>query len=232
MIICHDYKFIFVKTHKTAGTSIEISLSRFCGSRDTLTKISPDDESIRQSLGYTGPQNYTLPLGGFSVRSLAKKALGKELPTLYNHVPAAKLRQYVPKHVWQNYFKFCIERNPWEKLISMYWMARKQLGIPLSLDEFVDTSKARRIADWDTYTDGSQLLVDRVFQYSEIDQLPGILEKQLSLPDTPQFPFAKGAFRPTQQSTEITDKADEFVRDICADEIELFNYERPAKQLR
>ncbi|MEL6382956.1 MAG: chondroitin 4-O-sulfotransferase, partial [Cyanobacteria bacterium J06626_18] len=31
MIISHEYKFIFLKTRKTAGTSIEIALSKFCG---------------------------------------------------------------------------------------------------------------------------------------------------------------------------------------------------------
>ena len=53
MIISHKYKFIFLKTTKTAGTSVEISLSRFCGDDDIITPIDFADEAIRQPVSYT-----------------------------------------------------------------------------------------------------------------------------------------------------------------------------------
>ena len=37
MIISHKHKFIFFKTRKTAGTSLQIALSEFCGSDDIIT---------------------------------------------------------------------------------------------------------------------------------------------------------------------------------------------------
>ncbi len=56
-IINHKFKFIFIKTRKTAGTSLEIALSKFCDSEDMITRIKPMDEKIRKELGFQGPIN-------------------------------------------------------------------------------------------------------------------------------------------------------------------------------
>ena len=61
MILSHRYRFIFLKTGKTAGTSIEIALSEYCGAKDIITPIKPEDELTRRSLGFRGPQNYLDP---------------------------------------------------------------------------------------------------------------------------------------------------------------------------
>jgi hypothetical protein len=39
MILSHRYRFIFLKTGKTAGTSVEIALSEYCGAEDIRSDV-------------------------------------------------------------------------------------------------------------------------------------------------------------------------------------------------
>ena len=51
MIVSFQHEFIFVKTRKTAGTSIEMALTPFCGPDDIVTPIDPPDERSRTLAG-------------------------------------------------------------------------------------------------------------------------------------------------------------------------------------
>lgn len=77
MIISHKHRFIFIKTRKTAGTSIEISLSRYCGKDDVITPITPADEVLRGVFGMAA-QNYLSVTDG-SDRSVIGRPLRRTL---------------------------------------------------------------------------------------------------------------------------------------------------------
>lgn len=68
MIISHTHQFIFLKVYKTAGTSIEIALSKHCGPDGVIAPIVDEDEAIRKSLGYRGPQNYRVLFSRYGLR--------------------------------------------------------------------------------------------------------------------------------------------------------------------
>ncbi|MGD1714613.1 sulfotransferase family 2 domain-containing protein [Dapis sp. BLCC M172] len=117
MIISHRYKFIFLKTIKTAGTSIEISLSRFCGDDDIITPISLEDEAIRKLLGKK-PQNY-----------LDYDVQGNEYKKYFNHITAQKIKSLIEPSIWDSYYKFCFERNPFDRAISLYYFSCRYKSI-------------------------------------------------------------------------------------------------------
>lgn len=73
MIVSHKHRFIFIKTRKTAGTSIEISLSRYCGESDILTPITLSDEPLRGVHGCAA-QNYLCPSDGTDRSVLGRPA--------------------------------------------------------------------------------------------------------------------------------------------------------------
>ena len=57
MIASFRHGFVFIKTRKTGGTSVEIVLSSWCGPDDVVTPIEPEDELLRAQYG-GAPRNY------------------------------------------------------------------------------------------------------------------------------------------------------------------------------
>ena len=45
-IVSYNKNFIFIKTNKTAETSMEVALSKFCGAEDVITPISRFGEDV------------------------------------------------------------------------------------------------------------------------------------------------------------------------------------------
>ena len=212
MIASHAHRFIFLKTRKTAGTSIEISLSKVCGPDDIITEISPEDEELRKAAGGRGPQNFASP-------PLPRKA--------YNHMGAKAAREVVGAEVWRDYFTFAIERNPWDAVVSLYYWKYKDLPRLPDFDAYVNEiwieqlSNNRRM-----YRIRGKMAVDRVLRYESLDEDLQDVWRQLDLPGTPDLPRAKGNARPAGHYRDLYSPASrDRVGDVFADTIEAFGYE-------
>lgn len=156
MIISHKHKFIFLKTRKTAGTSIEISLSRYCGKDDVITPITPEDEKIRQKLNIY-PQNYSFGNRKNTLFKILKKLNLKKPSYLYpisgyhflSHSPGTYVKNIVGDEIWNSYFKFCFDRNPWDKTISKYfWDQRDKNFHGIGFDEYFQTDSFRKMTHY------------------------------------------------------------------------------------
>jgi|AntDeeMinimDraft_5_1070356.scaffolds.fasta_scaffold24123_2 hypothetical protein len=93
MIIAHKHKFIFFRTRKTAGSSLEIALSEFCGKEDIIAPISKKEEEMRRQLGFLEAQNYRLPYSTYNSRDWSRLVAGGFHKKLYNHIPAATAKK-------------------------------------------------------------------------------------------------------------------------------------------
>lgn len=174
VIVSHRHRFIFVKTHKTAGTSLEISLSRHAGPDDVLTPVAKRDEPVRAELGLA-PRNHRglfspLSILGLRPRKRVRRALKRLLARqrYYNHMSAQEIRSRVGRKVWDSYFTFCFERNPFDKVVSDYFwvVGAKEHWKGLSFEEYL--RRGRFPVDWDKYTIGGSVAVDFVGRFESL----------------------------------------------------------------
>ena len=228
MIISHKYKFIFVKTRKTAGTSIEIALSRFCGDDDIITPISPEDEEIRKELKGSGPQNCFLPLKKYTVMDWFRFLMSDKKPLLfYNHIPASEIRKRVSEEVWNTYFKFCFERNPWDKTISYYYRRTRESQPRPSLFKCLSSEDFPKLSDFEKYTIDGEIVMDYVARYENIEHDIQYITNRLGLPSNIQLPMAKSGFRKDKRHYKeiINSEERKKIAEIFKREISYFDFE-------
>lgn len=229
MIISHKHKFIFIKTKKTAGTSIEIALSAICGEDDIISPIAPADEKARKNMGVRSAQNYTINPTKWDTDDLMKILSQVDVPTYYNHMPASEIRKYVPDEIWDSYYKFCFERNPFDKVLSLFhWINKVTDNDYDTLDDFIEDGHLDRIHGFDLYTIGNVVAVDDIYKFEELEESMDRISQKLHL-DTPlRLPSykAKSNTRKDRRhySEVLTPKQREIIKLAFARELELMDY--------
>lgn len=226
MIINHQYKFIYLKTRKTASTSLEITLSKFCGPQDIITQISKKDETIKQSKGYPGPQNEKINYKYYSLKDWIRWLFRLESKKFYNHMPASEVQQYIPREVWENYFIFTFVRNPYDKAISRYYWDLSRISETPEINEYLGSLPTDQLSDWKIYTIDDQIVADKIYRYEELENSLKELENTLGLPESLKLPHAKGGHRKpkTNHRDLLTSETIEYVNKQCKKEIKHFGH--------
>jgi hypothetical protein len=165
VIASHAHRFVFVKTRKTAGTSLEIALSRHCRPADIVTRISPEDEVLRAAAGGVGPQNDDTE------------------PSSYAHMGARRVIEVIGRETWDDYFTFAVERNPFDVVASSYRYSARRPTVTKTFAEFVRTPRRldRLALNERLYRVGGEVVVDEVYRYEELPAAVADISSRLGL---------------------------------------------------
>ena len=191
MLISHRKKFIFTKTIKTAGTSVESYFEKYCMPENKWKFSHTREEYVSEEgiIGFRG----TNPSG--------KK--------WYNHMPAVEIRDKIGSLAWNSYFKFTVIRNPFDKLISGFYhferrkykiqkiaklknMIKKLLGNVLPLD-YSEIERFRswiknenKIIDRNKYLIDDEICVDFFIRYEDLENGIKNVCKKIIIPFEPE----------------------------------------------
>lgn len=223
MLVSHSHKFIYTKTVKTGGTSVESYFERFCMPGDEWTESHWRYEHVSESgiVGHRGP-NMPGNCGW------------------WNHMSARLIRQRVGEEIWNGYLKFCVIRNPYDKVISAFYFFRRRSNPHM---EFSDPELDRELfgqwvqSGYKLPIDNDKFLIDGTFclddvirhesLHQDLERICGRLGVQWNLSWLPVF---KTGVRPKYASAEAlyTDKSRKVVETAFAFELDYFKYVFPA----
>jgi hypothetical protein len=237
LIISHARRFIFIKTKKTAGTSLEIALSKYVGNDDVLSPLVDYDEKARHQISGRRAQNHQKAFRSANLSERIRMISSREaVPQYREHLPAVDVRKLVDPAVWDGYFKFTVVRNPFDRMISRYfWSVANGKNVPgrwsvESFNQYLRYFPEHINENWNIYTAGDEPLVDAVVRYERLEEDLAHVSERIGLPhniyDDMKAIKAKSGIRPDAVEVDelIGPEEEALIRGLCAKEIASFGY--------
>ena len=190
MILSHRHKFVFMHCRKAAGSSLTVSLSRYLGPLDIQIGAHRDafDQGVGPNLRALS-RLATIKGGAGLVRALRRgdrfsSATAQAIKESYAQVidsdpahPLARSMQAAFPRQWDSYFKFCIVRNPYDRVVSDYFWRIRSSRSPPSFSHYVaalgsgdrlDGIVPLRHDNWEMYTIDDRIAVDRIARFETL----------------------------------------------------------------
>lgn len=222
MLVSHRKRFIYTKTVKTASTSVEVFFEPYCMYEGEWTLSHTRDEYVSEA-GIVGYRGAAPPPG----------------TRWWNHMPAALMRLQLGEQVWNDYWKFCTVRDPFDKAASAF-MSYIHYN-PLPTDDAQDIGKLRTAfeawlasgrapIDRDKYLIDGEFCVDEVIRYENLHADLASVCERLAIPfDAARLPELKTGTRRTDIDLAhlYSPHALAMVAELYADELERFGYAPP-----
>jgi hypothetical protein len=234
-IVSYQHRFIFIKTRKVAGTSVEAFLRSLAGPDDVITHLTPRDEYFCARRGQPA-QNYARRAedeARYTDLVLEERfdeafALDRSMRKRFSgHMTAGEIRRRTGKRVFRDFYKFAIERDPYSWLVSLVAFDkaayRRGSGRPLELAELRELmlerlQRKRFLAgtNYPFYTLRNRLAVDRLIRFEHLEtDLAGVLA-DLGIETPVALPRLKDNPQRWSLSEIYTPELDALLKERCA----------------
>ena len=83
------------------------------------------------------------------------------------------MRSVVGREVWDSYFKFAVERNPWDRQVSNYFHRQSRHASKQEFERYITSPIYRqlhhvRLNNWGIYTINNEIAVDAMIRYENL----------------------------------------------------------------
>ena len=143
------------------------------------------------------------------------------------HIGAKEIKAHVSKEIWDSYYKFCFERNPWEKLVSWYYFFYKGES-DQSIEDFIESGKAGKMVGYDLYSINGWPVVDKIYKLENLNAALADLTKRFELKEPLVIEEAKvnkGIKNQADYKDMLTKTEIEMINIMYAREIKMLGYE-------
>jgi hypothetical protein len=141
--------------------------------------------------------------------------------------------------IWDNYYKFCFEKNSWNKVIFFFYYYNRHHPGKLYLNEFIrrggvaETSDRAFPSDWTRDTLDNRMIVDDVYMFDDLKRGLGTALRKAGVPENLvsglELPRLKTETRDVQRPCRFDSAANATVEKTFAREIETFGFAMPGK---
>lgn len=218
VLISHRKQFVFIKTSKTAGTSVESFFEKYCFPEGEWHQSHSRDQYIGDSglVGGRGDGKHDI---------------------IHSHMPAKGIKKLLTDEQWESYLKFTIIRNPFDRLVSRFFFEMKNKSIDVSV---LTLTELRRYFDVlvkkqnypivGQISLNNSIAVDFLIRFEQLQSdLQKVCGKLAIECDITELPTYKADIRDKKISLHdiYTKDLVRYVEEEYAEELDLFGYEFP-----
>ena len=187
MIIDFEAGWLFVKTGKVGGTSVEIALSRLTSENSIITPNMPEEEELRRSLGYKMASGYQVPLRRYTLGQIIRRLIRGTRPkdTFWDHIGVEEIRDRIGVSAFDDLFKVSIVRNPFDEAVSRWRWYGERFGQDKvgSFEKFILNQPEILVSNSRRTSIAGKNAMDSMVRYEHMSKDFKEIQKRLSLDD-------------------------------------------------